>query len=106
MGLHYQIAWIVSVIHVAVEFYSDLLMLKTTEKSWYEVVPGAASSRDTLTKTNPWFNFRHLYVCGAIRASRGSSVIPLIGKQNRFNPNITNRSMTFDIYGTVIRTEI
>lgn len=64
----------------------------------------AVVSRDIGTETNP--RFSHLYVFGAIRASRGSSVILYIGRQNRFNPNITNRGMTFDIYGAVIRIEI
>lgn len=74
-------------------------------KNWYQFVHGT-SANTRYTKTNPRFNFSHLYVCGAIGTSRGSSVIPLIARQNRFNPNITNRSMTFDIYDAVIRIGI
>lgn len=89
--------------HVKPEFHWSNIQF-SRQKRYQSVLGTAANTR--YTKTNPRYKFGYLYVCRAIRTSRGSSVIPLIGRQNRFNPNITNRSMTFDIYDAVIRIEI
>jgi hypothetical protein len=89
---------------VKAEFHSGDIHNLVYKKGYHLVLGTAQNTR--YSKTNPRYKFGHLYVCGAIRASQGSSVIPLIGRQNRFNPNITDRSMTFDIYDAVIRIGI